>query len=328
MINKNSELRSNLLLTLTSLIWGIAFVAQSVGMDYVGPFTFNATRNILAFFVLLPVVALFKRRDRRLETVARGLEESQDAMLPSKAGDRKSLIIAGVSTGIVLSIASNLQQAGIQYTTVGKAGFITAMYILIVPILGLFLGRKASVRMWISVAIAVAGMYLLCISGNMSIGIGDMLMLLCALSFSVQILIIDHFSSRVNGLHMACLEFIVCGLICSVMALVFEKPDLSGILSAWMPILYAGALSSAVGYTLQIIAQKDTDPVIASLIMSLESAFSLLAGWIILNQHLSAKELLGCALMFVAIILSQLPSRTGRSKGGSFRKRKNPGLST
>lgn len=312
-----AAMRSNLLLVLTAFIWGVAFVAQSVGMDYVGPFTFNASRNIIAPIVLLPFIVLTGKRNRDLETVARGEEETAQTNKKKaiiKKGIIKSegtgtLLLAGLLSGTALCVASCLQQYGIMTSTVGKSGFITALYILIVPLLGLFVGKRVGRRVWISVAIAIIGLYLLCMAESLSFSRGDIFLLLCALCFSFQILIVDYYSPKVNGVHMAALQFLVSGIISSILALTFEHPSMDAILAAWKPILYAGAMSSAVGYTLQIIAQKDTDPVIASLLMSLESAFSLLAGWVILGQHLSPRELSGCALMFAAIMLAQIPEK-------------------
>lgn len=295
-------MRSNLMLVLTAFIWGVAFVAQSVGMDYVGPFTFNSVRNFIATLVLLPCIRL--------------LDKVSPANIPSSDGKTshggKTLVIGGIVCGICLAVASSFQQIGIAYTTVGKAGFITAMYIIIVPILGLFVKKKVRILAWVSVAIAVAGLYLLCMTESLSLSKGDLLVLICAFCFSLHIMAIDYFSPKVDGVRMSCIQFLTCGIICAVPALLTESPDIHSILAAWMPILYAGAMSSAVGYTLQIVAQKNTDTVIASLLMSLESTFSVLAGWVLLNQRLSTRELCGCALMFIAIILAQLPERPSK----------------
>ena len=281
------------MLILTALIWGSAFVAQSIGMDYVGPFTFTAVRNIIGGSVLLPCIALINRG-------------KNTAAQPARPRDRK-LIAGGISCGIALFIASSLQQIGISMTSVGKAGFITALYIVIVPLLGLFLRKKISPAVWAGVVFATIGMYLLCITESFSIGTGDLLVFLCALFFSIHILIIDHYSPLVDCVKMSCIQFFVCGAISLVPMLVFERPQLSAILSAWAPLLYAGVLSNGVAYTFQVLAQKDTSPVVASLILSLESVFSALAGWVILDQSLTPRELAGCALVFCAIILAQLP---------------------
>ena len=296
----SKAMRSNLMLVLTAFIWGVAFVAQSVGMDYVGPFTFISVRNFIAALVLLPCIRLLDKA-----TPSKTLSEND-----KNSHGGPTLIIGGIICGICLAVASAFQQIGIAYTTVGKAGFITAMYIVIVPILGLFVGKRVRIIAWISVAISVVGLYLLCMTESLSLSRGDLLVLICAFCFSLHIMAIDHFSPKVDGIRMSCIQFLTCGIVCAIPALLTESPDIHSILAAWLPILYAGALSSAVGYTLQIIAQKNTDPVIASLLMSLESAFSLLAGWVLLNQCLSPREMCGCALMFAAIILSQLPEKS------------------
>ena len=291
--------RQSLLLLLTATIWGSAFVAQSVGTEYVGPFTFTATRNLLGAAVLLPVIAWLDRRKRKSGESA---PETSD-----RKRNGKLLLAGGVSCGVLLCVASLLQQAGIQYTTVGKAGFITAMYIVLVPILGIFWKKKVGGRVWIAVLLAVAGLYLLCMSGAFSLQKGDLLVLACALAYSFHILVIDYFSPKVDGVKMSCIQFAVCALISGVGMLVFEKPDMTVLLQAWLPILYAGVFSSGVAYTLQIVGQKGMNPTVASLILSLESVVSVIAGWMVLNQQLSGKELAGCGLMFGAIILAQLP---------------------
>ena len=312
----SKKMRSNLMLLLTAFIWGVAFVAQSVGMDYVGPFTFNAVRNFIGAFVLLLFIPLIDKANQK----SAALPGTTESDIPSgtsdistsgnaASSDKKALIIGGILCGIFLAIASSFQQMGIAYTTVGKAGFITAMYIVIVPILGLFVGKKVRLIAWVSVGLSVVGLYLLCMTESFSLGKGDILVLICAFCFSFHIMIVDYFSPKVDGVRMSCIQFFTCGIICGIPALLTESPNLPSILAAWQPILYAGALSCAVGYTLQIVAQKNTDPVIASLLMSLESAFSLLAGWVILHQYLSPKELCGCLLMFAAIMLSQIPEK-------------------
>lgn len=301
------KMRSNLMLLLTAFIWGVAFVAQSVGMDYVGPFTFNSVRNFIGAFVLLLFIPLIDKLNRQTPAVSSSDPETSKSV--STASDKKALIIGGILCGILLAVASSFQQVGIAYTTVGKAGFITAMYIVIVPILGLFFGKKVRLIAWVSVGLSVIGLYLLCMTESFSLGKGDILVLICAFCFSFHIMVVDYFSPKVDGVRMSCIQFFTCGIICGIPALLTESPNLHSVLAAWQPILYAGVLSCAVGYTLQIVAQKNTDPVIASLLMSLESAFSLLAGWLILHEYLSPKELCGCLLMFVAIMLSQLPER-------------------
>lgn len=299
--------RQSCILFLTALIWGVAFVAQSAGMDYVGPFTFNAVRSIIGSIVLIPCIwILDKWKKKSMKTQA----EVEVKAEPDKA--KKDLILGGISCGILLFIASNFQQFGIQYTTVGKAGFVTALYIIIVPILGIFLHRKVSVKIWIGVVIALCGLYLLCMQGSFSLQKGDFLVLLCAISFSVHILVVDYFSPRTDGVKMSCIQFLVCGILSAICMFLFETPQMSLILAAWLPILYAGVMSCGVAYTLQIVGQKGMNPTIASLILSMESVVSVLAGWMILHETLNSKEMMGCILMFAAIILAQLPD--GKTK--------------
>lgn len=288
------RMKNNILLVLTALIWGCAFVAQSVGMDYVGPFTFNTARFLIGAIVLLPVIWFM---DRQRKTGA------------EKGAGQKTLIIGGICCGIALAVASTLQQWGILFTTVGKAGFITAMYIVIVPMLGIFIGKKVRPLIIGCVAIAVVGFYFLCMTESLRLGLGDFLVLLCAIAFSIHILVIDHFSPKVDGVKMSAIQFLTAAIISAVPTLLWEQPVFTEILQAWQPVLYAGIMSCGVAYTLQIIAQKNADPTVASLLLSLESVFSVLAGWVLLGQGLSLKELFGCVLIFCAIILAQLPEK-------------------
>lgn len=290
-------LKNSLLLLLTATIWGVAFVAQSVGMDYVGGFTFNMARSLIGSAVLLPVIWFMGRNSSKKAEEAQG------------SSSRKDLLWGGMACGILMCLASNFQQFGIKYTTVGKAGFITACYIVLVPILGLFLKKKCSPFIWLAVAMSVAGLYLLCITDGFSIGKGDILVLICAVLFSFHILVIDYYSPKVDGVKLSCIQFLVCGILSGIPALIFEKPEMSAVLTAWQPILYAGVMSCGVAYTLQIIGQKNMNPTVASLILSLESCISVLAGWVILGQQLSAREITGCVIMFAAIILAQLPQK-------------------
>lgn len=299
-------LRQSLLLLLTAAIWGVAFVAQSVGMDYVGPFTFNTVRSLLGGIVLIPCIVLLKRINVGSKDTAGAAEHASG----DPAGQRKVLLTGGVACGVLLCIASNLQQFGIMYTSVGKSGFITAMYIVLVPVLGIFLKKKAGIKIWCSVAIAVGGLYLLCMTDSgFSIQKGDLLLLLGAVIFSFHILTIDYFSPKVDGVKMSCIQFFTCGILSMVCMFLFEQPQIGAILQAWIPIVYAGVLSCGMAYTLQIVGQKGMNPTVASLILSMESVISVIAGWLILHQKLSGRELLGCVLMFVAIILVQLPER-------------------
>ena len=289
------QIKSSLILLLTATIWGVAFVAQSVGMEYIGPFTFNAIRCVLGGLVLIPVILVLKKKK---ETGAENQEKE----------DKKTLWAGGIACGVILCIASNLQQFGIMEASVGKSGFFTALYIVMIPVIGIFIGKRPGIKLWFCLALAVVGMYLLCMKdGSFTIERADIMLLLCALVFSVHILVVDYFSPKVDGVKMSCIQFFVCGVLSAVGMLFTETPDISNIQAAWLPLLYAGLLSCGVGYTLQIVGQKGINPVIASLIMSLESVISALAGWVILGQVLSPKEILGCILMFVAIIITQIP---------------------
>ena len=289
------QIKSSLILLLTATIWGVAFVAQSVGMEYIGPFTFNAIRCVLGGLVLIPVILVLKKKK---ETGAESQEKE----------DKKTLWAGGIACGVILCIASNLQQFGIMEASVGKSGFFTALYIVMIPVIGIFIGKRPGIKLWFCVALAVVGMYLLCMKdGSFTIERADIMLLLCALAFSFHILVVDYFSPKVGGVKMSCIQFFVCGVLSAVGMLFTETPDISNIQAAWLPLLYAGLLSCGVGYTLQIVGQKGINPVIASLIMSLESVISALAGWVILGQVLSPKEILGCVLMFVAIIITQIP---------------------
>ncbi len=284
-------------LLLTAFIWGVAFVAQSVGMDYIGPFTFNCVRSIIGGMVLIPPVLIMGRKYR----ADKRAEEAKEY--------KKNTVIGGICCGICLCAASCFQQFGIMHTTVGKAGFITALYIIIVPILGIFMKKRVAPIVWLSSALAIIGFYLLSISGQVSINKGDILVLICAVLFSVHILVIDYFSPKGDGVTISCIQFITCGIVCGILMFIFENPRIGDILAAYIPILYAGVMSCGVAYTLQIVGQKNMDPTVASLILSLESVFSALAGWMLLGQGLSRKELIGCSLVFVAVLLAQMPQK-------------------
>ena len=294
---------NNFLLALTAFIWGSAFVAQSVGMDYLGPFTFNSIRCLMGGIVLIPVLLLFKRNGRKKS------QEQMAEVAGAGIGSRKDLIVGGICCGLALAAGSSLQQIGLVYTTAGKAGFITALYIVIVPVMGILLGKRVGLKVWIGVVLAATGMYFLCITEGFSIAKGDFFVFLCAAAFSVHILVIDYFAPKVDGVALSCIQFFVCGILCAVPMLVSEQPQIIQIMEAWVPLAYAGVLSCGVAYTLQVVAQKNTDPAVASLILSLESIFSVLAGWVILGERLSGRERFGCALVFTAVILAQFPEK-------------------
>ncbi|MCM1135359.1 MAG: DMT family transporter [Clostridium sp.] len=291
---KKVSLRNSFLLFMAAFIWGVAFVAQSVGMDYMGPFTFNGIRFLMGSIVLLPLVYFRRKRDKEQGRERAGI---------------KITLTGGVCCGLALGTASLFQQVGIMHTTVGKAGFITTLYIVIVPIMGIFLKKKVSGKVWIGAILAAFGMYLLCMSERLSLSKGDTYVFICAVIFSVHILVIDYFSPKADGVELSCIQFLVAGLISSILAFIFEEPTFSSFIAGIIPLAYAGIMSCGVAYTLQIIGQKDMDPTVASLILSLESVVSMLAGWVILGQALSARELAGCALVFAAVVLVQLPDK-------------------
>lgn len=296
---QKEKIRNSILLLLTAIIWGTAFVAQSVGMDYIGPFTFNAARFLIGGTVLIPLIVYRSKKNPLLRN--RSIEE--------KHTNRKTVWIGGICCGIALCGASLLQQMGIQHTTVGKAGFITTLYIIIVPLVELLFGKKIAKKIWIGAVMAVIGLYLLCINENFSIGKGDFLVLICAVLFAIHILVIDHFAPKADGVCLSAIQFFISGTISAIGAILFENPNLSAMTDAIVPILYAGVMSCGVAYTLQVIGQKDMNPTVASMILSLESVISVLAGWIILGQALSIKEIIGCLIVFMAVILVQLPEK-------------------
>ncbi len=296
---KHTQIRNSLLLLLTATIWGTAFVAQSVGMDYVEPFTFTCARSMVGGLVLIPCI-WFLRRWRVKEE---GHLQAKEERFVTRAE-----LLGGICCGTVLFAASNLQQVGMVYTTAGKGGFITALYVVIVPIIGLFFRKRVSFVIWMCVALSVAGLYLLCMTeSSLTLSYGDFLILLCAFLFAVHIMVIDYFSPKGDGVVIACIQFFVCGILSGIIMILMENPAAEDILAAKFPILYAGVLSSGVAYTLQIVGQKGMNPTVASLILCLESVVSALAGWLILKEALTVRELLGCVLMFMAIVMAQVP---------------------
>lgn len=298
---KNQKLKGNLIMLLTSIIWGTSFIAQSKGVELISPTAFNGIRSLLGSVVLLPVIAV-------MDTV-REKKESNSWL-------NKNLIIGGILCGILLCTATTLQTAGMVYTSPGKAGFITALYMVIIPIIGLFTGRKAGKVIWISVFLAVVGLYLMCINSAFTINKGDVLIFICAFVFAGHILVIDRFSPIVDGVKLSCVQFFVCGVINITGMLIFEDFNLQPVLDCSASIAYSGIMSCGVAYTLQIIGQKYTDPTSASILMSLESVFATLTtvilvacGWSLTGGALSFREISGCVLMFIAIILVQLPEK-------------------
>ena len=311
---RTHKVRNTIFLFLTAMIWGAAFVAQSVSMDYIGPFTFICLRSVIGGLFLIPVIIVIdsirkKSQDENIN--AEGLEtDLYKIKIEEKqrlSWKNKRLLEGGIVCGIFLFLANCFQQTGIQYTTVGKAGFITTFYIIIVPLIGLFFKKYCGILTWIGVVIALAGLYFLCITQKLTIQRGDALVLCCSVLYAGQILAIDYYNPFVDGVKMSCIQFLTGGILGAVFMFIFENPDMAMILSAAGPILYTGIMSTGVGYTLQIVGQKGMNPTVAALILSLESVFSALSGYLFLHQILTTRELIGCALMFIAIVLAQLP---------------------
>ena len=298
-----NRVRQNVLPLVTAMIWGTAFVAQSVGAEYMGPFTFNTARAVIAFMFLLGLCglrALWRRR--RGETPA--------------ASSRRDLVLGGLCCGTALSVASFFQQKGLETTTPGKAGFITALYIVLVPLAGLALGKKVPRALWLGVALAVAGLYCLCVTEELTITGGDLYVLVCAFCFTAQILVVDYFTNKVDGVALSCVQFLVMTVLSAAGALAEAPPPLELLPKYLGPVLYVGVFSSGVAYTLQILAQKDSNPAVVSLLMSMESLFAAVAGAIILGSRMTGREYLGCALMLAAVVLAQLPYPLGRKAAG------------
>ena len=310
---KTHKLRNTFFLLLTAMIWGAAFVAQSVSMDYIGPFTFICLRSVIGGLFLIPVIIVLDGIRKKSQNESANAVSAENILhIETEEKQRlswknKQLIEGGIVCGIFLFFANCFQQTGIQYTTVGKAGFITTFYIIIVPLIGLFFKKYCGILTWIGVVIALAGLYFLCITQKLTIQRGDALILCCSVLYAGQILAIDHYNPFVDGVKMSCIQFLTGGVLGAVFMFLFENPSLAMILSAAGPILYTGIMSTGVGYTLQIVGQKGLNPTVAALILSLESVFSALSGYVFLHQVLTTRELIGCALMFIAIVLAQLP---------------------
>lgn len=311
---KTHKLRNTFFLFLTAMIWGAAFVAQSVSMDYIGPFTFICLRSVIGGLFLIPVIIVLDGIRKKNQNESANVVSSENTLYNIETEDKqrlswknKQLIEGGIVCGILLFFANCFQQTGIQYTTVGKAGFITTFYIIIVPLIGLFFKKYCGILTWIGVVIALAGLYFLCITQKLTIQRGDALILCCSVLYAGQILAIDHYNPFVDGVKMSCIQFLTGGVLGAVIMFLFENPSVAMILSAAGPILYTGIMSTGVGYTLQIVGQKGLNPTVAALILSLESVFSALSGYVFLHQVLTTRELIGCVLMFIAIVLAQLP---------------------
>lgn len=301
----SKSITSSLLLLLTALIWGSAFIAQSLGMEHIGPLTFVSIRSFIGFFALIPVLLVIQKLQKKKLL-------SDSATLSENSTKFPKAIKGGIICGIFLTLGMVAQQYGILYLTengenIGKAGFITTMYILIVPILGLFFKQKVSPRLWISVALAIVALYLLSVTDSFTVSIGDALLILSAFGFAAQILAADYFVKDASGVLLSCLQFLFCALITVIPAILIEKPTPETILPAWQSLVYTGAISSGVAFTLQIVAQKNLHPTVASLLMSCESVFAVLSGFVILGQVPSMREIMGSVIMFAAIIIAQIP---------------------
>lgn len=280
------------------MIWGLSFVAQKSGSGTIDSFTFNATRFAIGTLVLLPVLALKNRKP------------SEDGL---PAPSKKTYVIAGICCGFCLFAGTALQQEAFTYLEAGKVGFVTALYMILVPVFGLFIGKKAGINAWVGVVLGAVGLYLICIKpGKASLGKGDIITIIGAVCFALHILCVDRFVTKVDALKLSTLQFFVAFIFSAVAMAIFEKPTLEAIRSAWVPIIYCGVMSSGVAFTFQTYGQKYTEPAIASLLLCLESAFSLLFGWLILHENLGKRALIGCAVMMVAVILTQIDFKTFR----------------
>lgn len=294
---KYNQMRQVVFPILAAFIWGTAFVAQDLCADSIGAFAFNATRYFIAVLALLVVILISDKVKKNKPTLT----------AQEKKAANKQLWLGGLCCGAALAIASNFQQAGlVAGTDAGKAGFITALYVVLVPVFGLFFKRKVSLPTWIAVVLSVVALYLLCIKGDFSLAPGDLLVLVCAVCFAIHILVIDHFTAYCDGVKLSCLQFLFAGIISTICMFIFEDVDFAAILSCTLPLLYVGIFSCGVGYTLQILAQKDSNPTVVTILLSLESVFAVIAGAIILKQQMTVREYIGCAIMFAAVILAQI----------------------
>lgn len=302
MQEKKTSLSGVLFLLIGAFVWGTTFVAQDTAADQMGPFTYLFGRSVVAI-VFLGILILILDRTGKVTAP------------PETPADRKILWTGGILAGIFCGIASFLQQYGIAFTTAGKAGFLTAFYIVLVPVIGIFLGRRPTVFLSMAVILALIGLYFLSLQGGLHLALGDALVLSCALVFSIQILIVDHYAGLVDGVRLSFIQFLTITILCGIGMLIFERPDPQVFLDGWLPILYAGVLSSGVGYTFQILGQSRVNPTLASILMSLESVFSVLSSTLILRERMSAREILGCCLVFSAVILAQLPTPKKKANG-------------
>ena len=293
----NNNLKGTLILLLTAFIWGSAFVAQTDGMNYVGPLTFLSARFLLGGIVLCPVMFCMRR-----------FAKLKDAAAIPFSAELKKALPGGVFCGLLLGIASALQQYGLLFTSVSKAGFITTLYVIFVPVFSLFAKKKLGANLWVAVALATVGLYLLCVNGQAAFSLGDSLVFVCAVFYALQIMAIDKFVGSTEPILLSAIQFLTVGIVSALPAIIIEQPSIEALATAWFPIAYAGVLSSGVAYTLQVVAQKFADPTVAAITMSFESVFAVLSAAVLLSERLSLKEGMGCIIMFGAIILAQIPS--------------------
>jgi len=291
------NIKGSLLLLLTAIIWGTSFVSQKLGMNYIEPFTFGASRFLLGALTLIPVILLFDKINSKKNDSEKSINTSFN---------NKDLIVGGILCGCALFLGASFQQFGIVHTTAGKAGFITALYMVLVPIIGIFMGKKTDLYTWIGVVIAVIGLYLLSIKEGFSIGKGDAIVLMGTIFWAVHIITVDRFVSKVDGVKLSCIQFLTAGTLSLIASFIAEEPRISEIIDCAGPILYSAILSVGVAYTLQIIGQKYTNPTLASILMSLESVFSAISGAIYLKESMLAREIFGCVLVFIAVIIAQI----------------------
>lgn len=309
------NIRQTVLPLLAAFIWGTAFVAQSVGSESLSPFGFNSIRNIIASIFLFILVLVFDRMHKKggaqsYEEYLRGFEIPDGMSLKDfENKQKKGLIKGGILCGIALTVAMNLQQSGVGDSGAGKSGFITALYVVLVPLLGLFLHKKVPAQVGVSVVLAVVGLYLLCVKEDFTIAPSDAYLLCCAVAFTIQMLMVDHYATYVDGVKLSFIQFTVVAILSTILMFIFEDvPTVSTIKMSAMPIIYTGVFSSGVAYTLQIISQKDANPTTVSLLLCMESVFATLSGAVLLHEHMSMREYIGCIIMFAAVILSQIPS--------------------
>lgn len=289
------ELKASIMLFATAIIWGLAFVAQAAGMEHLGPLSFTASRCFVAVVFLYLTYKFFMMKS---------------ASYREEKFDMKRTLVGGSICGLVFTIAINLQQVSLIYTTAAKASFLTALYIVFIPVIGLFFGRRPSVKIILCIFLAMVGTYLLSIKGGLKINRGDLIVILSALVFAIHILLLTKYSTNTNAVLVSLVQFAVCGVISLVGALVLEDISMDGILKSYVTILYVGILSSGVGFTIQLMALKDLEPVVASMICSLESVFGALFGWLILSQEMTEREIFGAIIIFLATIFAQVPIET------------------